>query len=38
MWTTIKNNYKTILATVGLLLGAIVVAYSTHLFFAHDIS
>ncbi|MCG3164249.1 MAG: hypothetical protein POELPBGB_00003 [Bacteroidia bacterium] len=27
MWTTIKNNYKTILATVGLLLVAIVVAF-----------
>ncbi len=27
MWMTIKNNYKTILATVGLLLGAIVVAF-----------
>lgn len=27
MWTTIKNNYKTILATVGLLLVAIIVAF-----------
>jgi len=27
MWTTVKNNYKTILATTGLLLVAIVVAF-----------
>ena len=27
MWTTIKNNYKTILTTVGILLVAIVVAF-----------
>jgi hypothetical protein len=27
MWTTIKNNYKTILTTVGLLLVSIVVAF-----------
>jgi len=27
MWTTVKNNYKTILTTIGLLLVAIVVAF-----------
>lgn len=27
MWTTVKNNYKTILTTTGLLLVAIVVAF-----------